>query len=195
MDMVGAVPVASGPAVARHVAECPLSNSDPDPCSAEVRVVTMPETPSRTLIRRQMGHLGPRALDRVIKDNLVQGLPKDLPLSQPGDPPCEDNIMGKSDSQPFPSSQNPPAHLLAVIHLDIAGKFAVPGPSGERYFVIFMDGFTSYREVLCLQRKDQIPSVVIQVLTRWERQRQDGELRSLERTEGASSSTPTWESG
>jgi hypothetical protein len=44
--------------------------------------------------------------------------------------------------------------------VDVAVLPAIPGTHGERYIVTVLDEFTGWKEVLLLQRKQQIPEAV-----------------------------------
>jgi transposase InsO family protein len=117
----------------------------------------LPVDQLRMLYHRRLAHLSPQALDRMIRDGMVEGLPAQLQPTGAFPEVCEECIAGKGVKSPFRASRRPPTKPLEVVHLDTAGKLARPGVHGEHYFVTIYDGFTGWRQVILVRTKDEIP--------------------------------------
>jgi transposase InsO family protein len=154
------VPDAPVPVSVSRTVEVPVPSPFPNTQSEPVETL-------RQLYHRRMCHLGSQRLDKLIRGQLVQGLPADLALGSPHDTPCSSCVMGKGVRYPFPPSSHKPTRRLELVHVDTAGMFARPGVQLEQYFVIIYDGFTGWREVILVKSKDQIPEQVKHVLVRW----------------------------
>ena len=127
----------------------------------------------RMLLHQRMGHCNPIAVDRLIAENLVDGLPAGLPVTGTLPEVCEDCIRGRGGRRPFTSSEKPPTRPLQRISMDTAVMRAIPGIRGEQYFTMLVDEFTGYKIVLIVQRKDQIPGAIIACLIRLMNQLRD----------------------
>ena len=154
------IPSAPIPASVSQPVEIPLSSPFPNTQSEPVETL-------RQLYHRRLCHPGSQRLDKLIRGQLVQGLPPDLALGSPHDTPCSSCVMGKGVRYPFPASNHRPTRRLEVVHLDTAGVFARPGVQLQQYFVVIYDGYTGWREVILVKSKDQIPEQVKHVLVRW----------------------------
>ncbi|CAI7879584.1 unnamed protein product [Closterium sp. NIES-54] len=75
-------------------------------------------------------------------------------------PPCIPCVEGRQHAAPhssFPPTEAP----LQTLHLDVWGPARVRGQGHERYFLLVVDDYTRYTTVFPLQRKGDVPDVLI----------------------------------
>jgi transposase InsO family protein len=135
----------------------PVSSTVQVPLSVPESQDLLPVDQLRQLYHRRLAHLSPQALDRLIREGMVEGLPPQLRPTGTLPQVCEECIAGKGVKSSFKASRHPPTRPLEVVHLDTAGKLARPGVHGEHYFVTIYDGFTGWRQVILVRTKDEIP--------------------------------------
>ncbi|CAI7822238.1 unnamed protein product [Closterium sp. NIES-54] len=93
---------------------------------------------------------------------LVFGLPRCLPPLPPSPaPPCIPCVEGWQRAAPHSSSVPPTEAPLQTLHLDVWGPARVRGQGHERYFLLVVDDYTRYTMVFPLQRKGDVPDVLI----------------------------------
>ncbi|CAI7843410.1 unnamed protein product [Closterium sp. NIES-54] len=93
---------------------------------------------------------------------LVSGLPRSLPPLPPSPaPPCIPCVEGRQRATPHSSSFPPTEAPLQTLHLDVWGPARVRGQGHERYFLLVVDDYTRYTTVFPLQRKGDVPDVLI----------------------------------
>jgi len=66
---------------------------------------------------------------------------------------CEDCIFGKHTAHPYNDNGIRERDLLERIHIDIWGPAPVQSAGGASYFMLIMDGYSSYRQVTFLSSK------------------------------------------
>ena len=64
--------------------------------------------------------------------------------------PCEACAIGKNKRLPFPNHVKMKRALGELIHTDIQGPFRIPGPSGERYILSFIEDAARYAYVAAI---------------------------------------------
>ncbi|CAI7869622.1 unnamed protein product [Closterium sp. NIES-53] len=93
---------------------------------------------------------------------LVSRLPRSLPALPPSPaPPCIPCVEGRQRAAPHSSSFPPTEAPLQTLHLDVWGPARVRGQGHERYFLLVVDDYTRYTTVFPLQRKGDVPDVLI----------------------------------
>ncbi|CAI7762919.1 unnamed protein product, partial [Closterium sp. NIES-53] len=93
---------------------------------------------------------------------LVSGLPRSLPPLPPSPaPPCIPCVEGRQRATPHSSSFPPTEAPLQTLHLVVWGPARVRGQGHERYFLLVVDDHTRYTTVFPLQRKGDVPNVLI----------------------------------
>ncbi|CAI5948408.1 unnamed protein product [Closterium sp. NIES-64] len=92
----------------------------------------------------------------------ISGLPRSLPSLPPSPaPPCIPCVEGRQRATPHSSSFPPTEAPLQTLHLDVWGPARVRGQGHERYFLLVVDEYTRYTTVFPLQRKGDVPDVLI----------------------------------
>ncbi|CAI7815195.1 unnamed protein product, partial [Closterium sp. NIES-54] len=75
--------------------------------------------------------------------------------------PCIPCVEGRQRAAPHSSSFPPTEAPLHTLHLDVWGPARVRGLGHERYFLLVVDDYTCYTTVFPLQRKGDVPAVLI----------------------------------
>ncbi|CAI7793299.1 unnamed protein product, partial [Closterium sp. NIES-53] len=76
-------------------------------------------------------------------------------------PPCIPCVEGRQRAAPHSCSFPPTEAPLQTLHLDVWGLAHVRGQGHERYFLLVVDVYTRYTTVFPLQRKGDVPDVLI----------------------------------
>jgi len=87
----------------------------------------------------------------MISGKLVDRLTTKEELSMNG--LCEDCIFGKHATHPFNETSSQETELLERIHIDIWGPSQVQSAGGYTYFILIIDGFSSYKTVAFFKTK------------------------------------------
>ncbi|CAI7782155.1 unnamed protein product, partial [Closterium sp. NIES-53] len=114
------------------------------------------------LWHRRLGHPSLPRLRSMHSRFLVSGLPRSLPPLPPSPaPPYIPCVEGRQRAAPHSSSFPQTEAPLQTLHLDVWGPARVRGQGHERYFLLVVDNYTRYTTVFPLQRKADIPDVLI----------------------------------
>ncbi|CAI7798688.1 unnamed protein product [Closterium sp. NIES-54] len=114
------------------------------------------------LWHHRLGHPSLPRLRSMHSRFLVSGLPRSLPALPPSPaPPCIPCVEGRQRAAPHSSSFPPTEAPLQTLHLDVWAPARVRGQSHERYFLLVVDDYTRYTKVFPLQRKGDVPTVLI----------------------------------
>ncbi|CAI7785791.1 unnamed protein product [Closterium sp. NIES-54] len=114
------------------------------------------------LWHHRLGHPSLSRLRSMHSRFLVAGLPRSLPALPPSPaPPCIPCVEGRQCTAPHSSSFPPIEAPLQTLHLDVWGPARVRGQGHERYFLLVVDYYTRYTTVFPLQRKGDVPAVLI----------------------------------
>lgn len=113
----------------------------------------------------RFGHASMRTIQKLMKHQLATG----LPLSIESTPfTCVDCLKSKSLRSITLSPTCTKPEPLELIVSDVAGPFD-PSAQGARYMVVFRDVATSYAEVWCIAKRDQVPKMFAGYVERMER--------------------------
>ncbi|CAI7736290.1 unnamed protein product [Closterium sp. NIES-53] len=114
------------------------------------------------LWHHRLGHPSLPRLRSMHSRFLVSGLPRSLPALPPSPaPPCIPCVEGRQRAAPHSSLFPPTEAPLQTLHLDVWGPARVQGQGRERYFLLVVDDYTRYTTVFPLQRKGDVPAVLI----------------------------------
>jgi transposase InsO family protein len=125
-----------------------VGTSKPEPMSAGDRL--------RLEYHERLGHLNAHALDRLITEDLVEGLPDELSATGNYAEICETCIMGKGTRLPYSPQQKPATRPLQRLHMDTAVMLSTPGVRGELYFVTIICEYSGWKKVLLIRDKSKI---------------------------------------
>lgn len=103
---------------------------------------------------RRMGHRNVEAIQRLIKENLADG----VTLTECGIKCiCECCIKGKMARLSFPKESFTRANEnLDLIHSDLCGPMSIITPSGNRYVLTLIDDYSRYTTVYFLKKKSEV---------------------------------------
>ena len=103
---------------------------------------------------RRYGHLGVQNLQKLAKEELVDGFDynslRDVNF-------CEPCLEGKHQRRKFPTDGGKRSgELLGLVHSDVCGKMNAKSLSGAEYFLTFIDDKSRYVWVYILKHKDDV---------------------------------------
>ena len=103
---------------------------------------------------RRYVYLGSRNLEKLARDNLVDGFDYD---PSRGISFCQACVDGKLHRSQFPTTRGKRAkEPLDLIHSDVCGKIQTRSLGGGYYFLTFIDDSTRYVWVYILKNKSQV---------------------------------------
>jgi len=100
---------------------------------------------------RRLGHAGAETITGMINSGLVNGLEVTGPTELKA--LCEDCIYGTHTTHPFYDSIATETDPLECIYINIWGPTSTLLAGGSKYFMLIVDGATSYRTVYFLSSK------------------------------------------
>jgi hypothetical protein len=99
----------------------------------------------------RLGHIPVDTVAKMSSNNLADGLKTSGEAKLKGI--CEDCLYGKHAMHPFNNTVERETDALECIYVDIWGPASTQSAGGARYFMLCMDGATSYRKVYFLSTK------------------------------------------
>ena len=119
-------------------------------------------------LHRQLAHLPPSAFSSLkgCMDDIPEGgIPK-----VEGNFACEACIKAKF-VRTIPKVRTTKAqNVFETVHTDICGPFSHETPTGNRYFISFIDEFSHYSLVRFLRTRDEAPKILMELIQLVERQ-------------------------
>nr|GFA06572.1 retrovirus-related Pol polyprotein from transposon TNT 1-94 [Tanacetum cinerariifolium] len=111
------------------------------------------------LWHQRLSHLNFATINNLVKNNLVQGLPK---MNFEKDHLCSTCEQGKIHRKHHKSKTdfalNKPLYLL---HMDLCGPMRIKSINGKRYVLVVVDDYSRYTWVFFLHYKDEASEVII----------------------------------
>lgn len=102
---------------------------------------------------RTLGHVNFNYLDTLCKNELLEGLPKNL---EPDYMKCEVCIESKMHNLKFENNRKHATEILELIHTDLNGPHPIEGYRKERYFLTFIDDFSKLAKVYTIKHKSDV---------------------------------------
>jgi hypothetical protein len=108
-----------------------------------------------SLWHQRLGHLNYKRVLKMASLGSVKGLAffNDLCPSNH----CYGCLQGKMCRTPFSSTRTKTTQIGQVIHSDVCGPMEIATQDGERYYVIFTDGYSGWCEIHLLKQKSEVP--------------------------------------
>nr|GEY32949.1 retrovirus-related Pol polyprotein from transposon TNT 1-94 [Tanacetum cinerariifolium] len=133
------------------------------------------------LWHQRLSHLNFATINNLVKNNLVQGLPK---MKFEKDHLCSACEQGKIHWKHHKSKTdfalNKPLYLL---HMDLCGPMRVQSINGKRYVLVVVDDYSQYTWVFFLHSKDEASEVgIIQQFSATRTPQQNGVVQRRNRT-------------
>ncbi|GKA21459.1 retrovirus-related pol polyprotein from transposon TNT 1-94 [Tanacetum coccineum] len=115
------------------------------------------------LWHRRLSHLNFDIINLLLKNNIVNGLPK---LKLVKDHLCSSCELGKAKRKSFYTKSTPSSkRRLQLLHMDICGPMRVESINGKKYVLVIVDDYSRYTWTHFLRSKDETPGVLIDFLT------------------------------
>lgn len=132
-----------------HMTSYVINNQDKNVSVSVAKNVnmTMKEKWHRTL-----GHVNFNYLNKLCKNELLIGLPKELETEYVK---CATCIESKMSNLPFENSRTKAKEILEIVHTDINGPHPTAGNCGEKYFLTFIDDYSKLAKVYCIATKSE----------------------------------------
>ncbi|KAI3758300.1 hypothetical protein L6452_05859 [Arctium lappa] len=113
---------------------------------------------------KKFSHLNFSSLDKLVKLNLVKGLPS---LKFNKDHICSTCEMGKlkRSSHKTKSDNNCP-RPLHMLHVDLYGPISVQSLSVKKYILVLIDEYSRYTWIEFIRVKSDVPNILISLLRR-----------------------------
>jgi hypothetical protein len=100
---------------------------------------------------RRLGHVGTDTITKMVSGGLVDGLEVTGPTEMKA--LCKDCIYGTHSTHPFPDSTANKTEVLERVYIDLWGPASMQPAGGSKYFMLIINGATSYRSVYFLSSK------------------------------------------
>jgi len=167
-------------------------------------VKTIPEPPAALIVQvkqqavafdtwhRRLGHAAFEIIRKMAVKTLVNGLniTRELTMGEK----CKDCIFGKYSTHSFNDSGYQETGILERIHVDIWGPSPIQSAGGAHYFMLLMDGHSSYNVVALLKSKSADVTLNIFETYHKEAERQTGKkLRQIRLDMGREWHNRAWE--
>ncbi|XP_070026120.1 uncharacterized protein [Nicotiana sylvestris] len=105
------------------------------------------------LWHRRLGHASFTILNKLVKKDLVRGLPKS---SFKDHKVCDACVKRKQVRSPFkPKKEVSTSSPLDILHMDLCGPMRVPSRGGKKYIFVIMDDYSRFTWTLFLRTKDE----------------------------------------
>ena len=121
--------------------------------TSEVHVTSSQTESKEDVWHQRYGHLGEKSLNKLMTENLVEGLDYD-PSRRLNF--CKECVDGKIHRQKFNKEGKRSSEVLGLVHSDVCGKTSTDSLSGARYFLTFIDDRSRYTWVYILKTKDEV---------------------------------------
>src|SRR6202453_3692744 len=110
---------------------------------------------------RRYGHIGYGGLQKLLNDNLVDGLNVDKKTPKPDCVACTEAKMTR---EPFKARTIRVTAPGQMTHMDLWGKYEITSIGGYQYYIVFVDDASRYITVNYLKKKDEASTKVKEYL-------------------------------
>lgn len=102
----------------------------------------------------RMGYLNNSDMEKLIRSEMVVGLPK---LNRSSSNLCEPCILGKQTRKPFPKvNECQSTRPLELIHSDVCRPIDPVAWNGSKYFVSFIDDYSHFSVLYVIKQKTEV---------------------------------------
>ncbi|GJR68712.1 hypothetical protein Tco_0014777 [Tanacetum coccineum] len=120
------------------------------------------------LWHRRLGHINFKNINKLVKDNLVRGLPLRLFKN---DQTCVACLKGKQHRASYKSKiVNPITKPLFMLHMDLFGPTFVNSLMHKKYCLVVTDDFSRFTWVFFLNTKDETSNILMNFIKEIENQ-------------------------
>ena len=82
------------------------------------------------------GHIGYSGLQKLLDNNMVEGLEVDTNTPKPDCVACTE---AKQNVEPFPKITNRNTQTGDLTHIDLWGKYTIRSVNGNQYYIVLVD--------------------------------------------------------
>ncbi|KAJ9536644.1 hypothetical protein OSB04_un000193 [Centaurea solstitialis] len=127
-------------------------------CSSSC-LITRSSLRQAVLWHKRLFHLNFRYIDKIVKHQLVSGIPMIKFEQEEMCPGCEKGKMKRASHPPKPEqgSKSP----LSLLHMDLCGPMKYQSLAGRKYILVIVDDFSRYTWTKFLNTKDETSSLII----------------------------------
>ncbi|KAJ9541062.1 hypothetical protein OSB04_027568 [Centaurea solstitialis] len=127
-------------------------------CSSSC-LITRSSLRQAVLWHKRLSHLNFRYIDKIVKHQLVSGIPMIKFEQEEMCPGCEKGKMKRASHPPKPEqgSKSP----LSLLHMDLCGPMKYQSLAGRKYILVIVDDFSRYTWTKFLKTKDETSSLII----------------------------------
>lgn len=102
---------------------------------------------------RTLGHVNFKYLSILCKDQILDGIPKEIESEYMK---CRVCIENKMHNVPFENNRYRAREILEIVHTDLNGPHTTEGLNGEKYFLTFVDDYSKLVKVYTIKSKAQV---------------------------------------
>ncbi|GJS92744.1 retrovirus-related pol polyprotein from transposon TNT 1-94 [Tanacetum coccineum] len=133
------------------------------PTSNPICLMTKTTLSQAWLWHRHLSHLNFDTINLLLKNNIVNGLPK---LKFVKDHLCSSCELGKAKRKSFHTKTTPSSkRRLQLLHMDLCGPMQVESINEKKYVLVIVDDYSRYTWTHFLRSNDETPEVLIDFLT------------------------------
>ncbi|KAF2890883.1 hypothetical protein ILUMI_15290 [Ignelater luminosus] len=110
-------------------------------------------------LHRTLGHINFNNLEKMCKNEVLDGLPKEIESEYLK---CATCIENKMHNLPFHNNRRRAEDILEIVHTDLNGPHQTTGYEGEKYFLTFIDDYSKLTKVYCIQTKTEVFDCLVQ---------------------------------
>ena len=113
------------------------------------------------LWHRRFGHMGYSTLERLVRENMAQGITlTSEEVKQAASSVCDTCIHAKQTRMPFEAAEEKSTRPLDLVHMDLCGPMPETSLGGHRYVATFLDDYSRLSAVALLKRKSDVIQAV-----------------------------------
>ncbi|KAJ9542402.1 hypothetical protein OSB04_028908 [Centaurea solstitialis] len=122
-------------------------------------LITKSSLRQAVLWHKRLSHLNFRYIDKIVKHQLVSGIPMIKFEQEEMCPGCEKGKMKRASHPPKPEqgSKSP----LSLLHMDLCGPMKFQSLASKKYILVIVDDFSRYTWTKFLKTKDETSSLII----------------------------------
>jgi hypothetical protein len=122
----------------------------------ETAYVADPKKSTIEIWHQRLAHLNYKTILEMSSLDLADGLSLPRECSIPEDI-CHGCAYGKMQRKSFTTGRSRATYIGQLIHSDLCGPMQTPSLTGARYFLLFTDDYSGWRQVYFLRQKSETP--------------------------------------
>ncbi|KAJ9561381.1 LOW QUALITY PROTEIN: hypothetical protein OSB04_006541 [Centaurea solstitialis] len=127
--------------------------------SSSTCLITRSSLRQVVLWHKRLSHLNFRYIDKIVKHQLVSGIPMIKFEQEEMCSGCEKGKMKRASHPPKPEQGS--KSLLSLLHMDLCGPMKFQSLAGRKYILVIVDDFSRYTWTKFLKTKDETSTLII----------------------------------